>query len=126
MSYQHYFKHTDYQERRCDVDLTAMNHGYNGSLHNSAMPLSVKQEPREYLYDGHNRMHPSPGYSRPMYARNTSPSEGVPCPYENAFRFFCHEDPLYFERIREKQREHLEGELGMRTTPVLHFCPYSY
>ena len=34
---------------------------------------------------------------------------GMACPYENTFRLLCHDDPLYIERLRERQRAHYEG-----------------
>ncbi|XP_041372131.1 ETS translocation variant 4-like [Gigantopelta aegis] len=52
---------------------------------------------------------PCANYPRPEFGNQGSPQEGAPYPYDNAMRFFYHEDPAYFGHLREKHKDKWNG-----------------
>ncbi|XP_053408612.1 ETS translocation variant 1-like isoform X2 [Mercenaria mercenaria] len=111
MSYSHYLK-SDAHERTFEGDSSfSRGHGYMTSPFGPLSPhsVSIKQEPRDFNFDNSSRFHPNPSFHRSIWNRNSSPSEVVSCPYENTFRLFYPEDPIYFERLRERHRSYYEG-----------------
>ncbi|KAH3702879.1 ETS translocation variant 1-like [Dreissena polymorpha] len=117
MSYPHLYK-ADEQYRPYDAEMTSgqRHNGFSSSSFGPVSPtnVSIKQEPRDFNFDPGSRFPASPGLHRAMWSRNASPQEGMSCPYENTFRFFYQEDPLYLERLRERHRTFYEG-IDMKT-----------
>ncbi|XP_022315897.1 ETS translocation variant 1-like [Crassostrea virginica] len=109
--YAHPFFKQDFRERSYDVGQFPRNHSYPQTPSAPSTHVTVKQEPKDQGFETSVERYPAcSGFARPDIARHGSPQEvGFQCPYQNAMRFFCQEDPSYFDRIREKHRERWEG-----------------